>query len=140
METVIAGVNYDESGSAENLNYKSTYLHYGELENKFDSGDFVKDWFDLIKFYLENGGSGTLCYSSSVDHFIMDGAPFDSAYLHIEDDKAILKYIDRTDERWYITQKHIDEGVGLFVEEGTTPTWDELKSRCGFDPKEKIQL
>lgn len=46
-----------------------------------------------------------------------------------------LKYIDYSDEHWYITQQDVCEnGWEFFVDEGTTPTWEELKEMCR--PKE----
>lgn len=61
--------------------------------------------------------------SSSVDHFIMDGAPYDSAYLHFEDDKPVLKYIDETEPNYIYTQSKIyDEDIEFFVEANTKPT------------------
>jgi hypothetical protein len=59
----------------------------------------------------------------------MDGADFDSAYLHIVDDKPVLKYIDRSDDLF--TQRQVwDDGWEFFVEPGTQPTWEELKKYC----------
>jgi hypothetical protein len=81
------------------------------------------------KYYEIMDDEPHLSGSSSCDHFIMDGAKFDSAYLHIVDDKAILKYLDRTDPKWYLSDI-CEEGIEYFVPEGTTPTWEELKEMC----------
>lgn len=66
--------------------------------------------------------------SSTCDHFHMDGADFDSAYLHIVDGNGILKYLDHSDQDHLFTQREIYEGGWeMFVEPGTRPTWEELK-------------
>jgi hypothetical protein len=140
----VIGINYsggntydDQDNLIENpIKYKGVYIHLTDgTELNFKTKDFVKDWYDAKKKFI-NELSDTEPYlgaSSSVNHFIMDGAKFDSAYLHItEGDKPILKYIDRTDEKWYLTD--IDSGIEFFVKEGTTPTWEELRELCG-DPK-----
>jgi len=47
----VYGINYDEAGSKQPLNYKSVDIRYGNGQEKvFDSGNFVKDWYDLIKY------------------------------------------------------------------------------------------
>jgi len=129
-------INYDE-GNDENLGYESVEIHYGKNEKKvFDSGDFVKDWFDMRKMMIMELSKTEphFMHSSSVDHFIMDGAPYDSAYLHFTKDKAILKYVNtkknNLDMDEMIANHDIYEnGIEFFVEENTTPTWEELKER-----------
>ena len=129
-------INYDE-GNTENLGYESVEIHYGsgkdEKKKFFNTGNFVKDWFDLKKFQVMELAETEPFFtqSSSVDHFIMDGAPYDSAYLHMENEKAILKYMDRTDPMYLTNQQNVYlDGTEFFVPEGTTPTWDELKEMC----------
>jgi len=125
-------INYAEAGSKEPLNYKSVEIHYGdELKRIFNTGDFVKDWYDMRKFMIiELSETEThFSHSSSVDHFIMDGAPYESAYLHMSEDKAELKYVDHNDPDYIYTQQDIFEnGIEFFVPEGTQPTWEELKT------------
>lgn len=132
----VISINYDE-GNEENLGYESVEIHYGKNEKKvFDSGEFVKDWFDMRKMVILELSKTESHFplSSSVNHFIMDGAPYDSAYLHFTEDKAILKYINRKknnlDMDEMIANREIYEnGIEFFVEENTTPTWEELKER-----------
>jgi len=88
----------------------------------FNTGNFVKDWFDSTKFVL-TGGLGEypmLAHSSSVDHFIMDGGSrlYDSAWLLIDEKQAELTY------------DYTEDGYELFVLKGTKPTWKELKEIC----------
>ena len=129
-------INYDE-GNDENLGYESVEIHYGKDEKKFfNSGDFVKDWFDMRKMMITELSKTEphFVHSSSVDHFLMDGAPYDSAYLHFTDNSAFLKYINRKKGNLsmheMIANRDIYEnGIEFFVEENTTPTWEELKEK-----------
>jgi len=79
---------------------------------------------------MEIENESIFTYSSIVNHFIMDGAPYDSAYLHTVNGKGVLKYIDRTNPKWYLDIDGIADGIEFFVHEGTTPTWEELKTLC----------
>jgi hypothetical protein len=121
----------DENGNriSTPIEYKCVRISYGngmKHTKEFKSGDFVKDWYDCNKFILTELADTEYGFanSSTVDHFLMDGAPYDSAYLYVKDDVAELKY----GNDWY------SRGVEFFVKEGTTPTWDELREICG-DPK-----
>jgi hypothetical protein len=135
----VIGINYtggnhydDNDVLIENVpKYESVYLHTRKGEFILNSGNFVKDWFDAKKKYIEEfSEKERLSGSSTCDHFIMDGAKFDSAYLHVDGETPILKYVDRDDPKWYITQEDIFNGWEMFVPEGTQPTWEELKDMC----------
>lgn len=104
--------------------YKHVYLHLSnDKELIFDTGDFVKDWFNAKKKFLDVLEEEVhLSASSSVDHFIMDGAPYDSAYLVFKDEND-------TGELSYNSEDY-DKGWEMFVHKGTTPTWVELKQYC----------
>jgi len=132
------GRDYDDNGNViktHPITYQSVYLKTHEDKFVFDSGDFIKDWFlAMKKFHTEldtEKADPFLSHSSSVNHFIMDGAPYSSAYLHMLGEEPVLKYVDKTQEHWVFSQADIYEGGDeFFVEDGTTPTWQELKSRC----------
>jgi hypothetical protein len=120
-------INYDEGSDKENLGYKSVEIHYGKPEQKkfFNTGNFVKDWWDLRKFQITelSGKEEYFTHSSTVDHFVMDGAPYDSAYLvYNEQEKKHILYYGRV--------RDPQEGIEFFVPEGTKPTWEELKEMC----------
>lgn len=115
----VTGIIYDE-GNKSNLGYGGVSISYGDgmkTQKLFNSGNFVKDWFDLNKFivYELSDVEHFFANSSSVDHFIMDGAPYESRYL---------KQID--ENNWELTTVYGD-GIEFFVDEGTNPTWKELK-------------
>lgn len=112
--------------------YNFVSIEHNGGKEIFDSGDFVKDWFMAKRFYMMNlNEKEHLSGSSSCDHFHMDGADFDSAYLHMEGDVPVLKYLDKTDPNWIRTQWHIvKDGWEFFVNPGTKPTWQELKDYC----------
>jgi hypothetical protein len=111
-------IDYDD-GNINDLKYESVRISYGITSEKtFASGNFVKDWFDCKKFFALEIENEFLLHSSSVDHFIMDGAPYDSVYLKNENDNP------------YLTRVYDGEGIELFVPKGTLPTWEELKEMC----------
>jgi hypothetical protein len=141
----VAGIDYDGGGYIDwddngepigerfPIVYNGVYLSTQHDNFTFNSGNFIVDWYNLNKkFYNELVDSeGFLSFSSSVNHFIMDGAPYDSAYLHFENDLAVLKYLD---ENWatglgnMVKAREIYEGGSeLFVMEGWKPTFEELK-------------
>ncbi len=128
-------INYDE-GNKTDLGYKSVELHYGQGKNEekifFNTGNFIKDWYDMKKFIIMDLSDTEVFVtnSSSVNHFIMDGAPYDSAYLHMGGEKPILKYFDRSSPNWWIDTEGIENGTEFFVPENTQPTWEELKKIC----------
>ena len=128
----MAIIRINSNEDKENLIYESVRIGYGKNEEKvFSSGNFVKDWYDMRKFMvMEIENESIFTHSSSVDNFIMDGAPYDSAYLHTVNGKGVLKYIDRTNPKWYLDIDGIADGIEFFVHEGTTPTWEELKTLC----------
>ncbi|MFA5207566.1 MAG: hypothetical protein WC428_02800 [Candidatus Paceibacterota bacterium] len=117
----VIGINYDE-GNEKDLKYESVSLHFNNEEKLFNSGNFVKDWWDMMKFVITvaclDKTDPYYIHSSSVNHFIMDGAPYDSAYLKMEGDKTSLIY------------EYEDDLMEFFVPEDTKPTWEELKEMC----------
>lgn len=142
----VLGVNYDGGGHIGYddetgdpigeripIQYESVYLYTDKGEFVFNSGNFVVDWWNAIKkFYNELVETEPyLSHSSSVDHFIMDGAPYYSAYAHPEGDGLELKYVDEDwtkDIESMVAARQIYEGgIEIFVHDGTTPTFEELK-------------
>ena len=85
-------INYDEPNTET---YKLVGISMndkgkdGRTEIEFKSGNFVKDWYDCTKHIIENVvDTEPVLHSSSVDHFIMDGAKFDSLWLvNVEKEK-----------------------------------------------------
>lgn len=119
----VIGITYEVPSPTK---YKSVYICYDngmKKEKVFDSGNFVKDWYDLQRFVILElaGKEHGFSFSSSVDNFIIDGAPFDSAYLKFDDN----------DEPYFDYKYDIkNEGIEFFVPKGTQPTWGELKEMC----------
>lgn len=131
---------YDEKGGRVEvtdpkfrLKYKSVHIHCQNngYNRTFKSGSFVKDWYDMKKYYLDvlQDIEPNLSGSSTCDHFISDGAEYDPAYLHVVDDKPVLKYPDYSDPHWYMGEDV--DGWEFYVEKGTKPTWGELRELCG---------
>lgn len=146
----VIGINYTGGGSIWNddeteivgsnpIFYESVYLHTEKGEFVFNSGDFPADWYNAKKkFYREiYQEEPFLSGSSTVDHFIMDGAPYHSAYLHYDaqnNGNPILEYADKATP--FEVQFYISKGDELFVDDGTFPTFEELKERAQL--KEQI--
>lgn len=128
----VIGINYKGGNNYNDMKYKSVRLNTKNGNFIFKSGNFVKDWFDAKKKYMDiMDNDPYLSGSSDVNHFQSDGGKFDSAYLHIIDEKPVLKYVDCSDPNWWYTQSDIfEEGWEYFVPEGTQPTWEELKEMC----------
>lgn len=125
MTTIIS---IDYAYFDEKVHYEKIVLTFNNLNDKkeFSSGNFVKDWYDCMKYYFQEisdkDEDSMLCCSSSVYDFLCDGAPFDSLYLHFsKDGSPVLKHDS-------------EDGFEFFVEAGTKPTWEELRELCG-DPK-----
>lgn len=126
-------VNYEEFSKKKGLGYKSVELSLKNDKKIFNTGNFVKDWYNMIKFivHYDHELESHWTYSSTVDDFMMDGAKYDSAYLHMVNDMFMLRYVDKSDENWYEDQKDIfEERMEFFVPENTQPTRKELKKMC----------
>lgn len=129
----VISIEYDEGSSRADLNYKSVGVSgYSESsKRKFDSGDFINDWYNAIKYALHELGNEPLCHSSSVDHFIMDGAKFESAYLHTDKvETGELLYFDRSNPNWWMDSYIDEQGIEMFVPAGERWTWAQLKEYC----------
>jgi hypothetical protein len=123
----VYGINYDE-GNEVDLGYESVDISYGNLDKQkvFNSGNFIKDWFDLVKFIIMelSGTESHFVGSSSVDHFHMDGGDklYDEAYLIDAvvdgETKSVLSYV------------YDEDAIKFYVPKGTQPTWNELKEMC----------
>jgi len=114
----VKSITYEEGTDA---GYEYVEISYGDNEvKKFDSGNFVRDWFACMKFIIFSNISENepILNSSSIDHFIMDGAPYDSAYLIPAEGNTQLSY------------EYVEDRLEFFVPKGTKPTWKELKEMC----------
>ncbi len=102
-------INYEEFKLET---YNSVSLLFDDKEKKFNSGNFLRDWFDLDQFIQKEKIEEPISFSSTVGDFIIDGAEIDTALKCKVDGKTVLKY-DTEDYNW-------------FVPKGTKPTWDEF--------------
>jgi hypothetical protein len=132
------GNTYDEiSGEviSNNFVYESVTLSAKEEKFIFNSGNFVKDWFDAKKKYMNElqDTEPYLTASSDINHIQSDsGDKFDSGYLHIINDKPVLLYVDTEAPNydWMKESWKYEKGWEFFVPSGTKPTWEELKEMC----------
>ena len=127
------GNYYDDEGNLIKslINYKGVTLSIAGEEYEFNSGDFVKDWAFAKKKFASLKSEPHFSHSSSVNHFIMDGAQYDSAYAHIINAEVVLKYVDTSDPNYLSTQREIyEDGWEFFVPKGSKFTWEDLKKYC----------
>lgn len=122
----VVSIDYDDPADNE-IEYDGVILQYGDNKHEvFKNGCLCIDWYLCNKFIIHNiGTSEPVSHSSTVDHFIMDGAPYDSAYLKVDNDIPKLYYI-------YDNSR---PGIEFFVPQGTKPTWEELRKMCGDESK-----
>jgi len=122
----VTSIQYEEP---DQDTYESVSVAFGQDKKKsFQTGDFVKDWYFKTKFILQElQDIEPLMNSSSVDHFIMDGDKYDSAYLYFNE-KINEPELRFRDDNYNIPV------CELFVKSGTSPTWHELRELVG-DPK-----
>lgn len=133
----VISINYDgceyDYNPETNENIKSMFpIEYKNVEISLSNGDkktfnsdnFIVDWYYAIKtFYKElYHVEHHLSYSSSVNHFIMDGAPYSSAYIHFINDKPILKYLSDFNNELE-KRKIYEKGIEVFVIKNTKPTY-----------------
>jgi hypothetical protein len=140
----VIGINYDGGGFVYDENneptelmypieYKLVYLSTQSEKFEFNSGNFIVDWYHAIKKFYNEVDDIHLSHSSTVNHFIMDGAPYSSAYLFWENDLPILKYLkegwaDSIESMLEAKQIYDNGGIEMFVEDGIKPTFEELKN------------
>lgn len=124
----VIGITYEEPKPDTYKSVCVSCLEDNEREEKvFDSGNFIKDWYQAMKFVINEllipEKEIHLSHSSSVNHFITDGGnkSFDSAYLKVYDGGGA--YLD-------YKYDYENEGFELFVPKGIKPTWKELKKMC----------
>lgn len=122
-------IEYDDGNQST---YQAVKLTYGENHKEvqlFNSGNFVKDWYQARKFIQDNlNGAGC---SSSVDHFIMDG----------EEYKELGLYWDTKNEKWMLdgelddmdiikqSLKLINNGY-VFIPSNETWSYEEYIKYC----------
>lgn len=109
-------VNYDEF--EKNQNYQGVEIYLDEERKLFNTGDFVKDWYDCINYINNHLSNDRFVFSSSVTDFLDDGAPYKMAYLRSYDKGKTFNLKYRWNER--------NQGQIFFVPENEKPTWDEF--------------
>tara|TARA_R110000796_G_scaffold215732_2_gene331752 strand:+ start:19044 stop:19397 length:354 start_codon:yes stop_codon:yes gene_type:complete len=88
----------------------------------FDSGDFVKDWYDYTKRKMQlDATEFQFVEHSSVSEFVNNN-PYKMMYLTVGQNREWVLINSTSNYRWF--------DVRYYVEEDTNPTWEELKERC----------
>jgi len=113
----VIGINYCKEKD-NNIIYNYVYLHTSNNEFIFNSGNFLKDWYDANKKYFNDQYKFEFhfFYSTSVSDFNEDNKDFEMVYLVLEDEKQKLLYQTR------------NEHIKMFVPKGQVLTWEQLKN------------
>lgn len=116
----VFSIEYDGKNSSINYSHIEIDLLVGyETQIKeFRSGNFCKDWFDMIKFMVKDSNNNHFVGSSSVDHFRMDGGT-KNYYL-----KKL--FVGSTP-----TLRNVQEDLGITIwvsEELKDASWEEVKN------------
>lgn len=143
MGYIAIDYNEGKARSYKKMGYKGVEISFGGTEKIFFTGNFERDWFEMGKFIItEPHQEAFWSMSSSINHFIMDNAPFISAYLHpipnTDNEKWELIYWDETKHNYLNDSYIFDKGIEFFVKKGTQPTWEELKEKYGKDKMKKV--
>ena len=121
----VASVNYE--------GYKETlkYLNIDCDDNVYDCGDFIKDYYNLVKDFIKESKYVTLNFSSSLDNFFFDGAEYDNAFLKLNEFGVFdLVYIDSDKLSMVEIHDICENNAEFFVPSGSKMTWIELKKYC----------
>ena len=124
----VISINYDDGTDG---GYVDVEIHTDDsVKIPFNTGDFVKDWFDCMKYVITGmlGDYYFLSHSSSVNHWIFDDTEnkYKSMYLRL---------IDENNDTWELSEEysHEKKGIEFFVESDWSGTWKELKEK--YDDK-----
>lgn len=109
--------------------YKSIYIFTGKDSNKsydkhtiesFESGDFIKDWYNAIRFIAKFLCDYDINYSTGIQDFIGLCDLYDKAYLL------------NSGGMWQLTKDkpETDKYFQLYIEKGQCPEWEEFKNYC----------
>jgi hypothetical protein len=79
MDQSFIGIDFDEGDQSS---YRAVTAKIGlkGKEHRFETGDPIKDWKQAILFCADN--ASLVLFSSSVDHFVMDGE--DYKFIEVE--------------------------------------------------------
>lgn len=106
------GINYVETG--EDIVYDNVCIIYDNHSKikMFDSGDFVKDWYNCIKYLININEN--ISYYNSVPNFLKDGAPY------------VKRFLKEYDGEYRLDEEQDDDSVLVFTHINTQPTWEEI--------------
>jgi len=124
----IIAIKYDEITQESYKGIKISYGEHMEFNKLFNSGDFVKDWYFLNKFIIDNllENEYHISYSSSVDHFLSCGNKYESVHLvHIKGNK--WEFVKMKD------LKPSQGGLEFFIENGSDITWEKMKKNIAMN-------
>jgi len=124
MKKIIVRIIYTEGDQST---YKCVELNIVNDSSKmaFNTGDFVKDWFQCMKYITMEEEPDYMMLSSVVDHFITDGDKYISAYL-------------KSDHELHYEYDFKEPGMEFFVPKDKEMTWVELKEYSKDDNNSNV--
>jgi hypothetical protein len=91
----------------------------------FSDKGFPTDWGKCMKYLITEDTDKHVSFLSSINHFIFDGAPYDSGFL--------VENKDTNEWELLYGEECSDLGIEFFVPKGTKPTWTEFKENFIYD-------
>jgi hypothetical protein len=77
VPSAYVSIQYDDENQSSYEYIEVSWSRGGKIyKEKFSSGDPIKDWETMLKFANQPGKFSMTMFSSSVDHFLMDGDGF----------------------------------------------------------------
>ena len=110
-----------------NFEYESVWMNLNgyKVAEQFGTGDFVKDWFIAMNYFISNAQQGDfVMFGSTVPIFTQHHPEFETQYL--VENNGFLGFVDLP----LSFNFRESEKIRFFVPRNTILTWEDLKRIC----------
>lgn len=123
-QTATLSVRYSISGGI--VIYLSTTIVKGDDSNKqydkeiiktYDSGNFVKDWYNALEYAIKHMKKYNIVFSKGIDD-----------YVHLSN-KYKKVYLKKYNNHWTLFN-NINDGYVFYVLKDSNLSWEDLKQLC----------
>lgn len=87
----------------------------------FDSGDFIRDWYNAVQYVAKYMIGYEMKYSDGIKDFINLSDLYEEAYLKNVNKQWLLSHDKPNDS---------ERSFQLYVNKGECPSWEEFKNYC----------